>query len=134
MNMRLLSRLAVFVVVVLVLVSIITAASAANTVPSSRLTDQTIAIIANTLKPTECAALTLTTIVVCPLTGTCNGTNAAELILGSVNGQTINGRNGDDCILGGAGNDTINGGAGTDVCIGGPGTDTFNKNCETQIQ
>jgi Ca2+-binding RTX toxin-like protein len=134
MNMRLFSKLAVFALVVLVLVSIITAATAANTVALSHLTDQTTAIIANTLKPTECAALTLTTILVCPSTGTCTGTNAAELILGSVNGQTINGRNGNDCILGGAGNDTINGGAGTDVCIGGPGTDTFNKNCETQIQ
>lgn len=106
--------------------------TSANTVPSTKAAVLTQAITANTLKPTECNGITLTTV----LTGLANitGSSDSELILGGPADQTIAGNNGDDCILAGGGNDSLNGGAGTDVCIGGPGTDGFNKSCETQIQ
>jgi hypothetical protein len=120
-------------VVSLILFTMIVAFSATTSVPSSRLTDQIKAITANDLKPSQCSALNLTAIYVCPGTSTCTGTSANELILGKSNAETINGGAGNDCILGGGGNDAINGGNGTDVCIGGPGTDTF-SNCETQVQ
>ena len=108
-----------------------TAQTAANTVASTKVKDDSRAITPDTLKPTECAALALTAKL--SGSGTITGTSANELITGSAAVDNINGGFGNDCILGGAGNDTINGGSGTDVCIGGGGTDTF-SNCETQVQ
>jgi Ca2+-binding RTX toxin-like protein len=129
-----LSRFAIFGLVMLILASLISAVAASNTVPGTRADDVAQTINANALKPTECAAINLTTILVCPGGGgTCRGTNANELILGSPNADTITGRGGTDCILGGGGNDSITGNGATDVCIGGPGTDTF-ATCETAIQ
>jgi Ca2+-binding RTX toxin-like protein len=116
-------------VVGLLLICVAVVATAANTVPASNVGSSSTAITANTLKPAACNGITLTNLVI----GN-NGTNAAELILGSAGADTMNGGNGDDCILGGGGIDAIAGGGGTDVCIGGPGVDTFNPNCETQIQ
>ncbi len=128
---RTMQRLAFFGLIVLILASVVTAIAATNSVPSSRLTDQSRPITANDLKPSQCAALNLTAIIVG--SGTIIGTAANELILGGPNADTINGRGGNDCILGGGGDDAIDGGTGTaDVCIGGPGTDTFSR-CETQI-
>ena len=104
----------------------------ANSVPSTKAADRSQTITANTLKPTECAALSLANVVTG--TGTFSGTNTTDLILGSSAADTISGLNGNDCILGGGGNDSINGGGGSgDVCIGGAGSDTF-TNCETQYQ
>jgi Ca2+-binding RTX toxin-like protein len=140
MNTRLLSRLIVFALVVLVLASVLTADAAANTVPQTRLTDQSRAITVNDLKPPECAGINLNNIVVCTGTGICSGTGGNDLILGTAGSDTgLNGRivggNGNDCILGGAGNDDLRGqGGNNDVCIGGPGNDTLNANCETRIQ
>jgi hypothetical protein len=137
MNTRLLSRLVIFVLGILLLVGIITAAAAANTVPPSRLADQTSAIDPLvSFRPTECDTLNLNNFVLCPAAGgDCHGGNgnSRDLILGSQYDDNITAGNGNDCIVGGGGNDTINGGPGTDVCIGGPGTDTF-PNCETWIQ
>lgn len=107
------------------------AQTAANTVGATKAEDDTRAITPNDLKPSQCAALTLT--AKRSGSGTITGTAAAELITGGSGVDNINGAGGTDCILGGAGNDAINGGAGVDVCIGGAGTDTF-SNCETQIQ
>ena len=129
-----LGRLAFLALLILILASTAFAFSASNAVPTSHLDDVSNAINANALKPTNCAALTLTAIVVCPGGGvTCRGTGASELILGSSGGEQIRGQGGSDCILGGAGDDDIRGGNGNDVCIGGPGNDTFN-NCAVQIQ
>jgi Ca2+-binding RTX toxin-like protein len=131
---RFLSRLVIFSLIMLVLASLITAVAASNTIPGTKADDVSQVINANALKPTECAALNLTAIVICPSGGgTCRGTNANELILGSPNVDTIAGRGGTDCILGGDGADSITGSGGTDVCIGGPGTDIF-FTCETVIQ
>jgi Ca2+-binding RTX toxin-like protein len=155
MNIRLLSRIAVLALIVLVLVSILSAAAAANIVPSTRADDVSLgARTANQLKPPQCT-MNLTNIVRCTGTALCSGTAANDLILGTpgndtgANGRIVGGA-GDDCILGGAGdddlrgqggndiilggdgNDTINGGAGTDICYGGAGTDTF-SGCETIV-
>ena len=120
--------------ILLVLLSIVSAFAANVAVPSTRLTDQRSAITANTLKPTACSGIVLTTIVYCPSGGgICNGTTASELILGSPNIDTIDGKGGSDCIVGGDGNDDLTGSQSKDICIGGPGTDTFKK-CETAIQ
>lgn len=135
MILRTLYRLLPIAWIVLLLASVFSAVAAANTVPTSRLTDQTRAIDANALKPPQCSALTLTDIVICPSTGgTCDGTNASELILGSPLIDDIRGGKGDDCILGGGGDDAMRGEQDTDVCIGGPGSDSFHPTCETQIQ
>ena len=103
MNTRLLSRLAGFTLVILVMVGIITAAAAANTVPTTHLTDQTTAVTANNLKPSQCASYSLTTLVVCGSASTCTGTTANDLILGSSSTGRINGRAGTDCCIGRAG-------------------------------
>lgn len=105
------------------------ALSASNTVPGSNVTRFVTSITANTLKPSACSGITLTSLV----TGV-TGTAAAELILATSAANSISAGGGNDCILGGGGNDSINCGTGTDVAIGGPGTDTFNANCETRIQ
>lgn len=132
---RFLLRFAAFGLILLFLASLITAMAASNTVPPTRLGQVNIPINANALKPPECAALNLTNIVVCPSTGgTCNGTDANDLILGSAFADNISGGKGDDCILGGGGDDFLKGDQGNDVCIGGPGNDTFHPSCETQIQ
>jgi Ca2+-binding RTX toxin-like protein len=123
--------LGLFALAGLLLVSLVSVLTAANTVPSTRSLDSTRAIAADDLKPTDCAAITLTNMVTG--SGTINGTTAADLILGSAGADTIAAKNQDDCVLGGGGNDSIDGGPGTDVCIGGPGTDTF-SHCETTVQ
>ena len=135
MNHRNIYRLVFSGFFLLVLVSAVTAVAASNTVPSSRLADKRSTIDANALKPPECAALDLTSIIVCPSSGgSCQGTDASELILGSPFDDNIRGGKGDDCILGGGGDDSIRGDQNTDVCIGGPGNDSFHPSCETQIQ
>lgn len=155
MNTRLLSRFAVFALVVLVLVSVLSAAAAANFVPATRADDLNLgARTANQLKPPQCT-MDLTNIVQCTGTARCSGTGTNDLILGTAGADTgnngrIDGGNGDDCILGGGGNDDINGqggndtllggdgndsfngGGGNDICYGGAGTDTF-TNCTTVV-
>ena len=108
-----------------------TAITAANSVPASSLGQQAQTTTPNTLKPSACSAISVSTKVAG--SGTFSGTSGANLIAGGAGPDSISGLGGNDCILGGAGDETINGGAGTDVCIGGPGTDTFAA-CETQIQ
>lgn len=107
-----------------------TAMTAANSVPLSRVVDNTRTIGANDLKPSNCNGITLTSLVVG--SGTVTGTGAAELILGGANADLMSGLGGNDCILGGGGVDTIDGGLGTDVCLGGPATDVIT--CETAVQ
>jgi Ca2+-binding RTX toxin-like protein len=116
----------------LVLVSMISASTAANSVPVTRAGISSRSIGPQDLKPAACASLTLTNLVTG--SGAINGTNAADLVLGSSGIDTVLAGNGNDCVLGGGGADIINGGAGADVCIGGPGIDVFDISCETQIQ
>jgi Ca2+-binding RTX toxin-like protein len=126
---RTLSRLALFGLVALILASVITAVATANSVPDTYRTNQDLgARTANQLKPTECDALNLTNIVLCPAAGTCSGTGNNDLILDTASGHTIDAGNGADCVLGGAGNDTISGQGGNDVLLGGDGDDILNGN------
>ena len=53
------------------------------------------------------------------------GTPAADLILGSDNGDQLEGKRGDDCIIAGNGNDTIFGGKQNDIIYGQGGADTI---------
>ncbi len=123
-------RVGVIALLGLIVVSSLEAMAAANTVAASRAADLTVQnpITPNDLKPTQCNALNLTNLV----TGGANGSNGADLILGTAGADSINGGNGDDCILGGDGNDTLRGQGGADVCDGGAGTDTF-LFCETTL-
>ena len=129
-----LSRLAFLGLCLLVIFSVSFASAANIIVPVTRHSDQITAITANSLKPTVCAAISVTVIVYCPAAGgNCDGTNASELIIGSQNPDLIQGKGGSDCIIGGDGNDDITGSQANDICIGGPGTDTFTK-CESILQ
>ena len=132
MNQRYFRRIFFVFLSTLVLSSLISAYAANIAVPSTRLTDQARAITANTLKPTSCAAITLTSVVVCT-GGNCDGSNANELLIGTPGSERIRGRGGNDCILGGGGDDQLVGNGKSDVCIGGPGFDTF-LTCENMIQ
>ena len=115
----------------LMLVSVVTAIAATNTVPPTRLASQTQSISYNDLKPSSCASLDLRNII--SGSGTITGTNGNDLILGGSGDDVIHGLGGDDCILGGGGNDTISGGDGNDVCNGGGNLgDTFDT-CESII-
>jgi Ca2+-binding RTX toxin-like protein len=118
-------RLAVASVCALVL-SVGAALTATNTVASSRLGENRRGVTANDLKPPECAALNLTTVVAG--TGNVNGTGANDLIVGGPGDDKLKGKGGNDCMLGGGGDDDIAGNGGGDICIGGPGVDTF-KSC-----
>ncbi len=120
------------VAIAIILTVAATAQTSANTVAVTKAEDDTRSITPNDLKPTQCAAISLT--AKRSGTGTINGNANAELITGSAVVDTISGAGGNDCLLGGAGNDSLNGGTQIDVCIGGAGTDTFNASCETQIQ
>lgn len=142
-------RLPALVLLAILLAGTMAAYAATNTVPSTRLDLETIAINANALKPSACAALNLTNIA--SGSGTVDGTNANDLILGSAGADTMRGRQGTDCLmggdgdddlrgdqdgdilLGGDGNDSFNGGPGTDICDGQGGTDTGHPTCETEL-
>lgn len=105
------------------------ALSAANSVPLTRLGLTTQSIIPSELIPVECNAITITNLIYCSGSGTCNGSNANDLIFGTSGVDRIQGKKGDDCILGGGANDDLNGDEGNDVCLGGPGSNTYTA-CE----
>ncbi len=134
---------------VLVLIPILTAYTAANTVPLTRVDGSRLGVDPNDLAPPECAGMGLTNIVIIGAGET--GTPANDLILGTdKNDPEIRGGAGDDCILGGKGherqridnswgpglfgeegNDVLIGGPGNnDHCDGGSGTDVY-YSCET---
>ncbi|MDF1501096.1 MAG: hypothetical protein P1P76_11565 [Anaerolineales bacterium] len=127
--------------------SVVGAVAASNTVPFTRLDEDSFPITANDLKPSGCSSLNLSNIVIGG-----NGTNGNDLILGSAGDDDLSGGNGADCIVGGGGNDNLNGGQkgndillggegddslkggqDTDICNGGPGTDSGHPSCETKI-
>ncbi len=56
---------------------------------------------------------------------TANGTDDADLIIGSESRDTLRGNNGNDALYGGAGDDQLYGGAGNDALYGGEGNDTL---------
>ena len=112
-------------------VNLVVAVTASLFVPPSFAGNQVQPITAEDLKPAECAALVLTTVI--GNAGAVAGTEASDLLLGSELIDIIEGSGGGDCLVGGPGDDALTGGAGVDVCLGGPGVDTF-VGCETEIQ
>jgi Ca2+-binding RTX toxin-like protein len=102
----------------LILISDGSARTASISVPATNVDDSSRGITVNDIKPSECAALDLTALLICP--PDCTGTSESELILGGPDADLIKGKGGKDCILGGGGDDEIRGNAGGDVCIGGP--------------
>jgi Ca2+-binding RTX toxin-like protein len=125
---RLALRVAVCGTSVLIAATLGSLVTAANSVPTTKAGQQSAAIDAQALAPSQCAGMGLTAIVT-----TLNGGGARELVLGTSAAETLDGRGDRDCLVGGGGNDILNGGGGTDVCLGGAGIDTF-VSCETQIQ
>jgi hypothetical protein len=100
MIQRMLARLMPVILVALVIVSVISAVAASNTVPTTRLTNQSLSITMSQLVPPACAGLNLTAIVVCPNNGNdCDGTSSNELILGDPGTKNISGGGGSDCIV-----------------------------------
>lgn len=118
-----LTRLLRFIVpgsLILILSTAVFALTATNTVASSTASESYHTATANEMKPPECDALDLTTIVV----GS-NGTQGNDLILGTTGGDLLQGKKGDDCIIGGDGDDTLRGGQDNDILLGGAGDDTL---------
>jgi len=114
-----------------VVLGTLSATTASNTVPNTKLGTTAQVTGVTELRPYVCSVLAVTTLV----TGagnTLNGTNGSDLILARSSTRTINGKNGNDCIVGGSSARTIDGGSGNDVCIG-PQSATF-KNCETTVR
>lgn len=117
----------IFIVLAVLIVGSIVSAFAANVVvPSTRLTDQTNPITISELAPAECSSISssLTALVVCS-GGSCSGSNANDLIIGTNGYDEIDAKNGTDCVVGGDGDDNLNGGNDDDVIIGAGGNDTL---------
>jgi Ca2+-binding RTX toxin-like protein len=128
---RALLRLALPIVLALIVVNIFDALAATNLVGSTGTDDLRVVIDANALKPPECAALNLASVIVG--SGTFNGGGSNALILGSAGADSIRGQGGSDCIVGGGGNDDLRGGSGSEVLIGGPGADTLNGGAGSDV-
>jgi Ca2+-binding RTX toxin-like protein len=135
--------------VVLMVLSIGSVLAASNAIGESGADVDSFPITANDLKPTECAALDLISIVASD--GDFRGTDQNELVLGGAGADKIDSKGGNDCVLGGGGddelkgqdeddvilggpgNDKLDGGKQYDVCYGGTGTDE-GKNCEVEYE
>ena len=129
--MKSFQRLITFGTLILVLFSVVMAIAATNTVPATLLDYKALSLDMSNFKPSACAGISVTNLVIG--TGTITGTAANDLILGGSGADLIDSSAGNDCILGGGGDDQITGGDGSDVCLGGPGTDAFTA-CETERQ
>ena len=115
----------------LLLFSVVTAVAATNTIPATRLGYKTNALFYNHLRPSACAAISVTNLVTGA--GVITGTAGNDLILASPGVDVIDGSGGNDCIVGGGGDDILTGSLGNDICLGGPGTDIF-ATCESENQ
>jgi len=114
-----------------IMVGTLSATTAANTVPNTRLGETTQVTGTTELRPYVCFLVVTTNLV----TGTGNtliGTNKSDLILSGSGTRTISGKQGNDCVVGGASVRNIQGGAGYDVCIG-PQSASF-EDCESIVR
>lgn len=107
-------------VMMLLLMSVFSAMSAANSVPPSGLALRIIAPTPDQFRPPQCTGSYIN------LRIATNGNNQTDLILGTAGNDTLDGNQGNDCMIGGAGDDTLNGNPGNDILVGGAGTDTLN--------
>ena len=105
--------------------------TAGNTVPATNIGQYSHSIGANDLKPTACAALTLTHLV---LNATASGADD-DLVLGTSGIDTVTesaGAGAGSCIIGGLGKDHITAVKnGNDICIAN--ATSILKNCATTI-
>ncbi len=99
MKTRLIIWFAGFALFVLVVASILTAAAASNTVPPTRLSDQSIEITANDIKPPQCKSFDLSGIFVCTKPN-CKAPKPNMLVIGDSNTKKIDGGGGDSCCEG----------------------------------
>jgi hypothetical protein len=99
MKTRLISWFAGLALFLLVIASILTAAAASNTVPPTRLSDQTIPIAANDVKPPQCKALDLVEIFVCKKPN-CLAPGPDMLVIGTSRTNKIDGGGGESCCVG----------------------------------
>jgi hypothetical protein len=99
MKTRLIAWFAGIALLILVLASILTAAAASNTIPPTRLTDQTIPITANAIKPTQCKAFDLSGIFICNKPN-CKAPSSNLLVIGVANTNKIDGGGGNSCCVG----------------------------------
>jgi Ca2+-binding RTX toxin-like protein len=107
-------------ILLLFLVSVMSALAASNTVANSRVDqDDTGPYGAQDFAPPECAGMGLADI------RTTQGNGQNNLILGTSGADFLYGGNGDDCILGGAGSDDLYGGDNDDVILGHDGDDNI---------
>ena len=123
MYLRLYARFIASGLLLLVIASLLSGLAAANTVPISKIVNSSRPITLNDLKPAECAALNLTTLVTG--SGKFSGTAGNDLILGSPAADDIRGNAGTDCVLGGGGDDKLDGREHNDVLLGGPDSDNI---------
>jgi len=124
-------RIFLLCLVIIVLVSVISAFAAGISLPASNIGEQSVFVTANDIKPSACDSISLMNVI--SGSGTLTGTASNDLIIGSQEVDIIDGAGGDDCILGRNGDDIIEGGEGFDICIGGPGIDLFTA-CESENQ
>ena len=136
MNKRSFKWVVIFGMVIVIAISVMAALAAMNTVPVTLTTDQIFTISPNNLKPDQCAGLTLTNKILCPSSGTCDGTSANDLMIANSGNPTMNGQGGNDCVVcySPSGKCSLHGGPGTDVCVCVSGSCTFAGDCETQIK
>ena len=120
---------------VVVAATLVTAFTAANTVPVSYAGTSNQPSSLSQIAPLECGGLGLTNLIAMTTASTA-GTTANDLILGkNMSGAvTISGGGGNDCLIGGGGAGTTNkfdgGGGTTDICIGAPGATNQFNHCE----
>lgn len=120
-------RVIFFSLMLLFVITAMTAIAATNTIPPTRADVNSISFQIGHLRPVECSGLSLSSLV--SGSGVLTGTEGNDLILASSGADTINGMGGNDCIVSGGGDDIIDGGADADICVGGAGSDVF-TNCE----
>jgi Ca2+-binding RTX toxin-like protein len=103
--------------IALLAASAVAAFTAGNAVPSGgQVGGRAGSITVNDVKPSECAGINLTHIVVG--SGVTTGTAANDLILGSPGADSVTDLAGSNCFVGGAGADAFTGALGaTNDCI-----------------
>ena len=114
-------RMLLAATLLLVVLGAVGSYAATNTVPTTYAADGFIPVAPAQFAPPECAGMALADVLI--VSGSGNGTDGNDLILGSSGNDTINGNGGNDCIVAGDGDDQIDGGPGNDVILAGPGDD-----------
>lgn len=108
------------------------ALTASNTVAASNAGTTALSITPNTLKPPECAAITLTSLVT-GSGGNVESFTGGSLIIGSASSETLKSSIGNNCVVGGAGTDTVDVriSGGTEFCIVSSATVANARGCTT---